>query len=149
LISVSLERHPLVRQRLRERLADQPDRSVREAKRLMTIWQFAVRLLQETDPLTGDQAVQRARHLVVVAELLTRWPAQQRALRAPYTDSRSAPETRGLDALAAAVDDDLAWNRTIAKLGKPLDDSTTSTALRRLLRDYDGPQVAALHAQMC
>ncbi|GAA0918109.1 hypothetical protein GCM10009558_028750 [Virgisporangium aurantiacum] len=142
-----LERHPVVRERLRERLADQPDRSVREAKRLMTIWQFAVRLLQENAPLTGDDAVRRAQQLVVVAELLTRWPAQQRLLRAPYTDPHT-PRTRGLDALAAAVHDDLAWNRTIARLGQPLNDASTSTALRRLLHDYDGSHVTDLYGQL-
>jgi hypothetical protein len=84
---------------------------------------------------------------VIVAEIITRWPAQQRVLRAPYTYSDAPPGVRGLDALALAADDDRAWNRTVARVGGPLDPVTGAT-LRRLLRDYDGRRIAALHAQL-
>jgi WD40 repeat protein len=143
-IAAALERHPDVRERLRDRLAHQPERSAREAKRLLTIWQFYVRLLQRAQPTTGAEAIGRARHLVIVAEIIARWPAQQAVFRQPVDGK---PDQRGLHALTEAADDDLGWATTVARLALP---SAAGIAddLRRLLRQYDGDAVADLYAQV-
>ncbi len=104
-------------------------------------------MLQLAAPLTGQEAVERACRLVIVAEIVTRWPAQQRLFRRTLT-RRGAPPQRGLTALAAAASDDRTWNATIAKLGAPLDDPDTSAAVRHLLQHYDGLQVATVYATL-
>jgi KAP family P-loop domain/WD domain, G-beta repeat len=138
-----LERHPLVRERLAERLTDQPDPSAREVKRILTIWQFHVRLLQRTQPLAGSAAIDRARHLVIVAEILARWPAHRQCLRRHVARDHATSGQRGLDVLADAATDDTAWTAAVAELGLPFPE-TISDDLRRLLRDYNGRRVARL-----
>jgi hypothetical protein len=76
--------------------------------------------------------VRRACHLVVIAELITRWPAYQHALR------------KGLKQLVEAKDDDIAWGATTAKLGFKAADASAATNLRALLQDCDAQAVAAL-----
>jgi hypothetical protein len=138
-----LEEHPRLRALLRERLLAQPDRSVRESKRLLTVWQFYIRVLDVVDPLTGAAAVDRARTLVVLAEIVTRWPALQHRLHATV-DGR-----RGLRLLAESTSDDVAWGRAVARLG--LDRPELATAgrhLRDLLATQDGPAIAALAVKL-
>ncbi|MEJ2853673.1 MULTISPECIES: P-loop NTPase fold protein [unclassified Saccharothrix] len=125
-VVVAVERHPEVRAYLRRRLAAQPEQSVREQKRLINVWQFYLRVLAPV----GDEAVPVARTLVVLAELVTRWPAYQHLLR------------KGLPRLAAARDDDVAWGAALAALG--FKDARPATNLRALLRDCDVDQVVAL-----
>jgi len=142
----ALERHPDVRERLRDRLTVQPERSAREAKRMLTIWQFYVRLFQRIEPLSGISAVDRARNLVLVAEIISRWPAQQSALRRPIApDTRKSPQ-RGLQLLADAVSDDLAWGRTLSRLA--LEGTAVAVDLRQMLLDYDGARIADLYARI-
>ncbi|MFI9813597.1 P-loop NTPase fold protein [Saccharothrix variisporea] len=125
-VVVAVERHPEVRAYLRRRLAAQPEQSVREQKRLINVWQFYLRVLTPA----GDEAVPVARTLVVIAELVTRWPAYQHLLR------------KGLARLAAARDDDVAWGAALAALG--FKDARPAANLRALLRDCDVDQVVAL-----
>jgi hypothetical protein len=74
----------------------------------------------------GADAVRRARQLVIVAEVITRWPAQLRGLRQVVSD-RSA-----LHLLDAARHDELAWHRTLGRLR--IDNGTDALAdLRELL----------------
>ncbi|MET7971400.1 P-loop NTPase fold protein [Micromonospora sp. NPDC005305] len=134
----ALEAEPSVRERLAERLAAQPDLSVREAKRILTVWQFYVRVLERPPGADGDPVV-RSRDLVVLAEVVARWPAYQRRLH-QRIDGR-----HGLRLLAEAADDEDAWARTAERLGFGLDDRPAFLAdLRDLLLRYDGAAVAAL-----
>jgi WD40 repeat protein len=136
----TMEQHPQVRALLRQRLAAQPERAIREAKRLLNVWQLYERVLAEALPEDEHEAmIQRAQRLIILAEIVARWPALQRSLH-----SRVAGR-RGLQLLATHVDDDEGWQRTVECLGiagtphKP-----AVGALRQLLREYDGRQVADL-----
>ena len=134
----ALERHHQIRALLRERLARQPDQSARHTKRLLTIWQFYVRMLDRALPVTGDTAVRRARQLVVVAEIIARWPAQLRGLRR-FTDGRS-----GVQLLAASHHDDIAWHRALESLGMADAGGDSLADLRELLATDDGRAAADL-----
>jgi hypothetical protein len=124
-VVVALEQHAEVRTHLRRRLTAQPDHSVREQKRLLNVWQFYLRVLRSAD-------VALACHLVVVAEIAVRWPAYLHRLRGSWQD------------LADAVDDDVRWGATIAKLGFTYSDRKAAANLRALLRDCDAQAVAGL-----
>jgi hypothetical protein len=86
--------------------------------------------------------ITRARNLVVLAEIITRWPALQRRLQAPVDGGE---DVRGLDRLAAAVPDDIAWARALraVRLDGPADRFAVGR-LRALLGRYDGVLVAEL-----
>ncbi|MGW4533995.1 P-loop NTPase fold protein [Nocardia sp. NPDC004340] len=135
-----MEKHPRVRGLLVERLAAQPDRSIREAKRLINIWQLYERVLSAGDPIDDPVArIDRARHLVVLAEIIARWPALQ-----PFLNRHDA-EQHGLRILAEAVDDDEAWQLGVARLGIDPERHRKALAnLRGLLEAYDGKAVADL-----
>ena len=97
---------------MRQRLTAQPDRSTREAKRLLNVWQLYQRVLDLVAPLSHDEAViERACHLVILAEIVTRWPAMQHRLNQSW-DGR-----RGLQILAAACDDDIKWKQALKVTG--------------------------------
>jgi WD40 repeat protein len=137
----SAEGHPEVRELLIRRLSGQFNRSIREAKRLINVWQFYERIMEVVEPLAEpDAMVVRARRLIILAEIVTRWPALQRGLHR-HVDGR-----RGLQLLAAAVDDEVAWKQTAATLG--LDGQPALSGLRSLLREEDGPAVADLAARL-
>jgi hypothetical protein len=135
----SLERQPEIVALMRQRLMAQPDRSAREAKRLLNVWQLYQRVLDLVSPLSHDEAViERACHLVILAEIVTRWPAMQHRL------NQSWDGQRGLQILAAASGDDSKWKQALEKIG--LDASTYSSAvanLRSLLRQYEGATAVA------
>ena len=122
---IAIERHADVREHLRRRLKAQPEQSVREEKRLLNLWQFYLRVLASAD-------VEQACHLVIVAEIAVRWPAYLHRLRGGWLD------------LADAVDDDVRWGATIAKLGYSYGDRTAAANLRALLQDCDAHAVAEL-----
>jgi type I restriction enzyme M protein len=143
----AIERDPTVRGRLRERLAAQPDRSVREAKRLLTIWQFYVRLFQRTYPLPEPDSLRRAQDLVLVAEIIARWPAHLHVLRRPFPD-RQIPPRPALHALVETAHDDHDWATTLAYLAPALADPAINTELRALLRDYNGQHIASLYTRI-
>ncbi|GLI01191.1 P-loop NTPase fold protein [Phytohabitans aurantiacus] len=137
----SAEGHPEVRDLLIRRLSGQFNRSVREAKRLINVWQFYERIMEVVEPLAEpDAMVVRARRLIILAEIVTRWPALQRGLH------RHVNGQRGLQLLAAAAGDELAWKQAAVALG--LDGQPAMTGLRSLLRDEDGPAVADLAARL-
>lgn len=124
-VVVVIEQHPEVREHLRRRLKAQPEQSVREEKRLLNVWQFYLRVLISMD-------VEQACLLVAVAEIAVRWPAYLHRLRGGWQD------------LADAVDDDVRWGATIAKLGFAYSDRKAAANLRELLRDCDAQAVAGL-----
>ncbi|GAA1614611.1 P-loop NTPase fold protein [Catellatospora bangladeshensis] len=137
----SAERHPQVRALLLDRLRAQPVRSIRETKRLINVWQLYARLMEGLEPLSRpDALIARARHLLILAEIVTRWPALQRGLH------RHVGGTRGLRLLAGAAADEQAWQAAVRGLG--LDGSAGLTGLRELLIGHDGAAVADLADQV-
>jgi KAP family P-loop domain len=129
---------------VQRRLAAQPDRSIREATRQLNVWEFYERVLAATDPMDDPGAVRkRSETLVILAEVITRWPALQRFLHR-RTDSRT-----GLQLLAAAAADDNEWRHTARTVfaGRDIADEALPT-LRQLLRDHDGMAVADLASQL-
>ena len=98
-----------------------------------------VRLAGPTDPGTPAAAIRRAQHLLVLAEIVTRWPALQPPLH------RRTGDRRELQILADSVTDDESWHQAVRQLDidpdrhrKALDN------LRELLRNHDGHAVADL-----
>ena len=140
----SLERQPEIGALMRERLAAQPDRSAREAKRLLNVWQLYQRVMDLVAPLRDDEeVVRRACQLVILAEIITRWPALQQQLNQPMEGQR------GLQILAEACIDDKNWTIALKKIGLERDQHVRAvTGLRELLRDYDGIAVANLAARV-
>jgi hypothetical protein len=131
------------RRLLTDRLDARPGCSLREIKRLLTLWQFYVRVLDRTSQAIGADAVSRACHLLLLAEIVTRWPAIQSRLH------RSIDGRRGLDILAAAAHDDIQWGRSIAKLHlNTAQDASACRALRRVLNEHEGPAVAELAGRL-
>ena len=130
---------PSVHALVRERLSAQPDRSIREATRQLNLWEFYERVLASTEPLPADESLERTRHLVILAEIVTRWPALQRFLH------RSCGTRTGLQLIADAATDEAAWPAVAHEVlgGRGSYDDALAT-LRDLLRRYDGPAVADL-----
>jgi KAP family P-loop domain/Domain of unknown function (DUF4259) len=137
-----LERHPEVREVLRNRLAAGNGFSGREMKRFLTLWQFYLRVAINSLPdMTLSEGVLLARRLVFASEIIIRWPAYLRQLCKPI-DGKPA-----LIILAENVDSDLGlgWISTLAKIG--LDGPASSPLaknLRSLLRCDDPKEIALL-----
>jgi hypothetical protein len=140
----SLEHQPEIVALIRQRLEIQPDRSAREAKRLLNVWQLYQRVMDLVAPLRDDeQVVQRACHLIFLAEIVTRWPALQQKLNQLFGGQR------GLQILAAACNDDERWTNALELTGLEKEEYLGAiTNLRNLLRACDGTAVAALAAKV-
>jgi WD40 repeat protein len=140
----SLERQPEILDLISQRLAAQPERSAREAKRLLNVWQLYQRVLDLVAPLRDDEAVvARACHLVILAEIVTRWPALQRQLHQSWNGRR------GLQILAASCHDDANWKSALTITGLDTEEHARALAnLRELLCTCDGATVATLAAQV-
>jgi WD40 repeat protein len=136
----TMERHPAVHELIRERIAAQQDGSIREAKRLINVWQLYARILTQTQPLdTPADEISRARTLVLLAEIIVRWPALQRYLL------RRVDGQSGLQNLSETADDETAWTATLVRLGVDADYHREALAgLRLLLSKYDGKATACL-----
>jgi WD40 repeat protein len=136
----TMERHPMVHELMRERLAAQQDGSIREAKRLINVWQLYARILTRTHPLdTPSEEISRARTLVLLAEIIVRWPALQRYLL------RRVNGQSGLQNLSETAGDETAWTSTLAQLGIEADYHREALAgLRLLLSEYDGKAITRL-----
>jgi hypothetical protein len=138
-----LEHDERVKDRFAERLRAQPDLSVREAKRIVTVWMFYVRVLQRISPQEGLAAVRRACHLVLLAEIVARWPASQRSLH------RRIEGVHGLKALAEAVDDNVRWEIEVQKYELTGDrHKSFRKGVLKILSDYDGAEIAKLAEQL-
>lgn len=133
----STERHPQVRSFLRERLLAQPDRSIREFKRLLNVWQLYERIMAARQPLDRPEAnIRRSYDLILLAEITTRWPALRSHLQ----------QEGGLPGLAAAAGNDHAWDTAVEQLRIPAQHEQALGSLRSLLATYSGGglgQVAA------
>jgi hypothetical protein len=140
----SLEHQPEVVALMAQRLEAQPDRSAREAKRMLNVWQLYQRVLDRVDPLRDDEeVVRRACHLFILAEVITRWPALQQQL------NQSWQGRRGLQILAAECIVDERWANAVKVVGLGKREYRRAVAhLRELLRTYDGTAVADLAAQV-
>jgi WD40 repeat protein len=136
----TMERHPDVRATLVRRLTAQPDRSLREAKRLINVWQLYARLSSRPDPgAQPTDAIKRAQHLIVLAEIVTRWPALQRPLHQRINNQR------GLQILADCAENDEDWSNAVQQLNiHPGRHHDALNNLRSLLREHDGPAIARL-----
>ena len=139
-----LERQPEIVALIRHRLTAQPERSTREAKRLLNVWQLYQRILDLEVPLSDEEAViERACHLVILAEIVTRWPAIQRRLH------QSLNGRRGLQILAAACNDNKKWTEALKVTGlDAVEYSRSIEKLRDLLRSYEATEVADLAARV-
>ncbi|MEX1651597.1 P-loop NTPase fold protein [Streptomyces pseudovenezuelae] len=136
---LALETHPGVRDRLQGRLSAQHHLSMREAKRLLTVWQFYLRVLAYKEGTIQALSVQDAMHLITLAEIAARWPALQGALT-----NRADGET-GLAVLTPHTGDDVEWAKALRRTG--MDSAAHHDAcadLRTLLANSDGPAVADL-----
>lgn len=146
LVPVSvLEQDPQVLTLIRDRLSAQPTRSAREAKRILTVWQFFVRVSERVEPMGGTDAIERAKSLVILAEILVRWPAIQGHL---MRRASSGVSTLGL--LASAASDDSRWVDALSQalLDGPSFASSLAN-LRYLLRECGGESVAQLADLLC
>jgi hypothetical protein len=136
----SIEQHPSIHGFLAERINAQPDRSVREMKRMINVWQFYHRVLTRTDPTANtEETIRRAVALVLLSEIITRWPALQ-----PHLRVRRAGLS-GFQELIAGAHDDEAWNDAVSRLR--LDEGAHEVALqslRQLLVRYDCTTAAEL-----
>ncbi len=137
-----IEAHPAVRSLLRDRLVRQIDLSARHTKRLLNVWQYQVRLFDRLDRVGAQPAVLRARALVLVAEILTRWPAHLRWLRQP-TAGRT-----GMQHLVGCRFDDVEWRATLARLGVAEEHAASLDALREVLMMPEGAAAADLFARV-
>lgn len=136
----ALERHPEVRAFIRERLSLYNDTSGRETKRLLTVWQFYLRLwLRTGGPTSSSECVGAAKSLVIFAEILTRWPALVRRL-ATVRDGECTLMT-----LAKNVEDQLRWDRTIKEVGLDSEEHQRAVrGLRKVLGDPEGLEAGKL-----
>jgi hypothetical protein len=134
--------HPGIRELIAERFAAQPDRSVREAMRQLNLCQFYERVLAALAFEAADE-VSRSRNLVILAEIISRWPSLQRHLH------RRRGDRTGLQVLADAADDEAAWAAAVdAVVPDLVTHEHAVTALRELLVRYEGRAVAALAARL-
>jgi hypothetical protein len=136
--SLALERDPTIRAELRLRLTAQPDQSARQVKRLVTVWQFYVRLCMRLRPVHGQEAITRACQLILVAEMMTRWPAILRDL------SRPVGGVTAVQLLALTPNDDAGWERTVREASLVDLSQRELAGLRDLLSDRNGPAAADL-----
>jgi WD40 repeat protein len=140
----TLEQHPEVRAFILARLAARPNRSIRDAKRLLNVWQLTERVLTVMQPGIDTTArIHRAKHLVLLAEAITRWPSLQSSLNSWY------PGGCGWQLLAAAAADDQSWRDTVAEVvGDRLVEPNAIAELRAMLVEHDGLAVARLAAEV-
>lgn len=136
--TLALEQDPAVRAELRLRLSAQPDRSARHVKRLITVWQFYVRLCSLARIGDDRDPAVRACQLVTVAEILTRWPASARQFSTPIQGISAA------QLLALSSRDDGAWDRAIADAELSHMPARELAALREILADRHGQASADL-----
>ena len=129
---------------MRRRFIAQPERSARETKRLLNVWQLYQRVLDLLAPLHNDEEiVRRACDLVFLAEIITRWPAMSAQL------NKSWHGRRGLQILAVACDNDDKWTNALKAIELDGEEySRAVTNLRNLLRECHSIEVADLAAKV-
>jgi WD40 repeat protein len=143
-----LEDSAEVRSTLQSRMIAQPHLTAREGKRLITVWQYCVRLMDHWQPLPATETLERAQALILVAEIITRWPACMATFRnAPPSNGQASTSARtGVQVLAAGADNNDAWYAALQGTG--LDKFTDSAAIRQLLEHPQGRTAAELFTQL-
>jgi WD40 repeat protein len=138
---VPLESEPDVQKHLRALIALRQRQSMRETKRLLTLWSFYMRLLDRLLPPGSIANVQDACDVLTLAETVRRWPALGSAM------GRVGDGPSGLAVLvraARAGSGDPAWRSALERVGLSGDDYQTMTAhLRQLLQAHGNETVAA------
>jgi hypothetical protein len=141
---VALESEQGVQQHLRELIALRPRQSMRETKRLLTLWAFYMRLLSRLLPPDTVTNVRNACDAMTLAEILRRWPALVPAL------GRLGDGPSGLSSLITAIaagaaePQSPAWQAALARISLAGEECAPATAkLHRLLRTHGTPTVAA------
>jgi hypothetical protein len=136
---LDLESNETVRQLMLRRCTEQPTCTIRELKRLLNVWHLYVRLLFDADghwPTDVDRQTELACDLVILAEIVTRWPAFQTRLHRRF-DSKP-----GLRLLAtAARGDKVEWALELHKVGLGTEQQSPAhrpgiAALRKLLKEH-------------
>lgn len=140
----SLESHVRIKEFITQRLYAQRHRSIREAKRMLNIWQLYARVMDAADPVrSAGEALARGTRLVVLAEIVTRWPSLQERLH------RRLGGVSGLQMLAAAADDEDEWAAAVGRIGVDGERSVEFGGdLHVLLRNGEGVAVAELAAAL-
>ena len=140
----SLEHQPEILALMSRRFTAQSERSAREAKRLLNVWQLYQRVLDLAAPLRDDEEnVRRACDLVFLAEIITRWPTLQRQLNKSWGDRR------GLQKLAAAWHNDDDWVNALKAVELDGEEYSKAVAsLRSLLCECRSIEVADLAAKV-
>ena len=140
---LSFQADPVIRDHLRALMRLRPHQSVREAKRLLTLWGFYLRLLHELLPGDRTSSAQFGRDVLTLAEILTRWPAL-----VPKLGPASSPES-GLRELIEAAKSGAGpaqaspWHETLRRLGLDGDEYRASCEnLRELLHLYGNDDVS-------
>jgi WD40 repeat protein len=138
---VALEGEPIVQAHLRDLVELRPRQTMRETKRLLTMWGFYVRLLERLQPL-GTANVQDACDAMTLAEIIRRWPALIPAL------GRVNDQPSGLALLIEAARGEPAgadrqWWAALRRVGLAESRLASATAnLRQLLQRHGTDRVA-------
>jgi WD40 repeat protein len=140
---VALESEQAVQQHLRELIALRPRQSMRETKRLLTLWAFYMRLLSQLLPPDAVANVRDARDAMTLAEVVRRWPALVPAL------GRLGDGPSGLSSLITTIaagatePQSPTWQAALARIGLAgVEYGPATTNLHRLLRTHGTPAVA-------
>jgi len=117
--------------------------SVRETKRLLTLWAFYLKLLPGLLPKDATSSAQFGRDVLTLAQILTRWPALVPKLgpaASPESGLRELIEAAKSSAVPARVSP---WHQTLRHLGLDGDEYHASCeSLRKLLNLYGNEEVA-------
>ena len=139
---VALEGDPTVQEHLRQLVMLRPRQTMRETKRLLTLWGFYVGLLRRVMPVSATANALGACHALTLAEIIRRWPALVPAL------TRTGDGPSGLNVLIKAAHDQgngqsSNWSEALARLGLSQPEYASATAnLHELLIKYGNETVA-------
>ena len=136
------EGDPAVRDHLRVLAKLRPHQSVRETKRMLTLWGFYVRLLNHLLPEDDTGSADFGRDVLTLAEILTRWPALIPAL-GPHSLSGSGLR----DLIEVARSRDKVWNKALAKIGLGDEIYRQSTANLKVLLGLHANHDVAFYAE--
>ncbi|NUT37601.1 MAG: hypothetical protein HOV79_31540 [Hamadaea sp.] len=131
-----LEGDPAIQTHLQELMRLRPRQTMRETKRLLTLWGFYVRVLQRQ---LGGEALTTARaacDVMTLAEIVARWPAFVPALTRAFDKDRT-----GLSRLFHAAADRTEWEAVELDLDLTGFPELERAGLRTLLREKANPRV--------
>ena len=137
----ALEGDPTIQEHLRQLVMLRPRQTMRETKRLLTLWGFYVGLLQRVMPDSATANALGACDVLTLAEIIRRWPALVPAL------TRTGDGPSGLSVLIEAAREQdhqsAKWSAALAQLGLSRPEYGPATAnLQELLLKYGNETVA-------